>query len=84
MQTFLKGCLGTCHWTESYPYVLHMTSNVFYFFMSSGMWCALNKGHFYTQAKSRDHETVRAEKKVLQGRPNTPPISCSVVTDPKV
>jgi hypothetical protein len=38
------------------------------------------KGHFATRAKSRDHEIVRAQKKVSKGRPNTPPKSYSVVT----
>ena len=41
-------------------------------------------GPLHTQAKSRDHEIVRAQKKVSKGRPNTPPKSCSVVTDPQV
>jgi hypothetical protein len=39
----------------------------------------LAKDHFNTQAKSRDHEIVRAQKKVSEGRPNTPPKSCSSV-----
>ena len=42
----------------------------------------------YTRAKSRDHDIVRArvraQNKVSIGRPNTPPESCSVVTDPQV
>ena len=33
---------------------------------------------------SRDHEIVRAQKKVSKGRPNTPPKSCSAVPDPQV
>jgi hypothetical protein len=37
----------------------------------------------YTRAKSCDHAIVRAQKKVSKGRPNTPPNSCSVVTDPQ-
>jgi hypothetical protein len=41
-------------------------------------------GSLHTQANSRDHEIVRAQKKVSQGRPKTPPTSCSVVTDPQV
>ena len=41
-------------------------------------------GLLHTQAKSRDHEFVRAQKKVTKGRPKTPPKSCSVVTDPEV
>ena len=40
--------------------------------------------HCTRQAKGRDHEIVRAQKKVSEGRPNTPPTSCSVVTDPRV
>jgi hypothetical protein len=35
-------------------------------------------GPLHTRAKSRDHEIVRAQKKVFKGRPNTPPTSCSV------
>ena len=39
----------------------------------------------HTQAKSRDHVIVRAQKKVSsQGRPNTPLRSSSVVTNPQV
>ena len=41
-------------------------------------------GPLHTRAKTRDHETLRAQKKVCRGRPNTPPQSCSVVTDPQV
>jgi hypothetical protein len=38
-------------------------------------------GSLHTRAKSRDHENVRAQKKVSKGRcPNTPPTSCIVVT----
>ena len=44
----------------------------------------LNLGPLHTRAKSHDHEIVRAQKKVSKGRPNTPPKSCSVVTDPQV
>jgi hypothetical protein len=40
-------------------------------------------GPLHTRAKSRDHDIVRAQKKVSKGRPNTPPKSCSVVTDPQ-
>ena len=40
-------------------------------------------GHF-TQAKSRDHGIVRAQKKVSKGRPNAPPKPCSVVTSLQV
>ena len=29
-----------------------------------------------TRAKSRDHEIMRAQKKVFKGRPNTPSESC--------
>ena len=35
-------------------------------------------------AKRRDRMIVRAQKKVPEGRPNTPPRSCGVVTDPQV
>ena len=41
-------------------------------------------GPLHKQAKSHGHEIVRAQKKVSKGRPNTPPKSCSVVTDPHV
>ena len=41
-------------------------------------------GPLHTRAKSHDHEIVRAQKKVSKGRPNTPPQSCSAVTDPQV
>ena len=41
-------------------------------------------GPLHTRAKSRDHDIVRAQKKVSKGRPNTPPKSCSVVMDPQV
>ena len=42
-------------------------------------------GPLHTQAKSRDHVMVRAQMKVSNGRPKTPPTSCSsVVTDPWV
>ena len=38
----------------------------------------------HTRAKSHDHDIERAQKKVPKGRANTPPKSCSVVTDPPV
>jgi hypothetical protein len=41
-------------------------------------------GPLHTRAKSRDHEIVRAQKKVSKGHPKTPPKSWSVVTDPQV
>ena len=41
-----------------------------------------NLGPLHTQAKSRDHEIVRAQKKVFKCHPKTPSKSCSVVTDP--
>ena len=41
-------------------------------------------GPLHTCAKSRDHDIVRAQKKVPKGRPKTPPKSCSVVIDPQV
>ena len=37
-----------------------------------------------TRAKSRDHEIVRAQRKVSKGRPKTSPKSGIVVTDPQV
>ena len=37
-------------------------------------------GPLHTRAKSRDHEIVRGQKKVAQGRSKAPPNSCSVVT----
>ena len=46
--------------------------------------CILNLGPLHTQAKSCDHEIVRALKKVFEGRPKTPPKSCSVIMDPQV
>ena len=36
------------------------------------------------RAKSRDHEIVRAQKKVSKGHPKAPPKSFSVVTNPQV
>ena len=39
-----------------------------------------NQGPLHTWTKSRDHEIVRAQKKVFKGRPNIPPELCSVVT----
>ena len=50
----------------------------------SQLVCATYLGPLHTRAKSRDHEIVRAQKKVPKGRPNTPPNSCSVVTHPQV
>ena len=41
-------------------------------------------GPLHTRAKSRDHEIVRAQKKVSEGHLKPPPKSCSVVTDPQV
>ena len=35
----------------------------------------------HTQAKSSDHEIVRAQKKVSKGRPKTAPKSANMVTD---
>jgi hypothetical protein len=41
--------------------------------------------HFtHEPAKSRDHEIVRAQLKLFKGRPDSPPRSCSVVTDRQV
>ena len=44
----------------------------------------LSVGPLHTRAKSRDHEIVRAQKKVSKGLPKTLSKSCSVVTDPQV
>ena len=41
-------------------------------------------GPRHTRAKSHDYEIVRARKKLSKSRPNTPPQSWSVVTDPQV
>ena len=41
-------------------------------------------GPLHTRARSHAHEIARAQKKVSKGRPNTPPRSCCVVTDPQV
>ena len=51
-----------------------------------GPYCRFEafSGPLHTQAKSRDHEIVRAQKKVSKGYSNTPPKSCSVVTHPHV
>ena len=36
------------------------------------------------EPRARDHEIMRAQKKVSKGRPKAPPKSCGVVTDPRV
>ena len=41
-------------------------------------------GPLCTRAMSRDHKIVRAQTKVSNGTPKTPPKSCSVVTGPQV
>ena len=46
-----------------------------------GWRCSIRANH--TPAKSRDHEIVRAERKVSKGRPETLPKSCSVITHPR-
>ena len=43
-----------------------------------------NLGPLHTHAKSCDHDIVRAQKKVHEGRPKAPPKSCIVVTNPQV
>ena len=48
-----------------------------------GSWSTI-WGPLHTQAKSRDHDIVRAHKKVAKGHPKTPPKSCGVATDPQV
>ena len=40
-------------------------------------------GPLHTRAKSRDHEIVRAQKKMSKGCPKAPPKPCSG-TDPQV
>ena len=50
-----------------------------------GNYFGYDGGPLHTGAKSRDHDILRAHKKVSEGRPNAPPkSSCSVVTDPQV
>ena len=44
----------------------------------------LTLGPLHTRAKSRDHEIVRAQKKVSKSRPNTPPKSSTMVMGPQV
>ena len=41
-------------------------------------------GPCHTKAMTRDHEIVRAQKKVSKGHPKTLPKSRSVITDPRV
>ena len=43
-----------------------------------------DRGMHKVRAKSRDHEIMRAQKKVFKGRPSTPPKSCNVVMDSPV
>ena len=43
-----------------------------------------NLGPLHTWAKSCDHGIMRPQKKVSTCRSNTPPKSCSVVTDPQM
>jgi hypothetical protein len=47
--------------------------------MGTQCWALL-----HTRAKSRDHDIVRAQKKVSEGHPKTPPKSCNMVTDLQV
>ena len=66
-----------------------MSKRNFYFEMEGALWkhkVARQQywGPLHTRAISRDHETVRAQKKVSKGRPNTPPTSWSVATYPQV
>ena len=44
----------------------------------------LNLGPLHTRAKSRDHEMMRAPKKVPKGHPKTPSKSCRLVMEPRV
>jgi hypothetical protein len=46
--------------------------------------CEVALRALHTQAKNRDHDIVRAQKKVSKRRPKTPPKSWSVVRDPQV
>jgi hypothetical protein len=52
-------------------------------FKTMGIWNVvdfkMSTLRLYTRAKSRYHEIVRAQKKVSEGRPNTPATSCSSV-----
>jgi hypothetical protein len=61
-----------------------MNSNLRHLHMTLVLRWLSHLGPLHTQAKSRDHEIVRAQKKVSKGRPKTPSKSCSVVTDPQV
>jgi hypothetical protein len=45
---------------------------------------AIHLGPLHTRAKSRNHESVGAQKKVSNGRSKTRPISCGLVTDSQV
>ena len=53
------------------------------YFVFFNLTLNLYLGPPHTRAESRDHEIMRAQNKVSKGRPNTPPNSCSVVTDPQ-
>ena len=50
----------------------------------AGPWLVWVLGSLHIRVKIRDHEMVRAQRKVSKGRPYTPPKSCSVVMDPRV
>ena len=64
---------------------LHVMSGYHGFFNHFGQINSSEKlGPLHSWAKSRDHEIVRAQKKVFKGRPNPPPNPCSVVTDAQV
>jgi hypothetical protein len=66
-----------------FPFIIY----IFPFFNSSistpngGEACFWNLGPLHTWAKSRDHEIVRAQKKVSKSCPNTSLTSYSVVMD---
>ena len=66
------------HFVQEEEEVIDMNVE-FYSLMPTFIKCA----SYNTQAKSRDHEIVRAQNKVSKGR-NTPPKSCSVVTNHQV
>ena len=68
--------------TLSYSIVSHTKLLLCYHWSTLTQYTSL--GPLHTQAKSRDHVIVRAQKKVSKGHPNTPSKSCSVVTDPQV
>jgi hypothetical protein len=71
-------------WTSEYGLWLRVKGPHDCTLTTLGSCAKWSLGPLHTWAKSRDHEVVRAQKKVSNGRPNTPPKSCSVVMDPQV